>query len=276
VAESWRLKLTRAQQHLSDLNIEIDRYAQQHAYEAVRYTGSGKCHEHTNCWRYQLRITKEPDPWLAILTGDVIHNMRSGLDHIAVALAPRSRRYEAKFPIRMTDPWARKGRSYAAHNPETRRSFNTAVKGMSGDAVAVIKQLQPYQPGGAPGTHFLAQLSKLENADKHRQLLAFVPGLSEVTTIAEARGEVLTQSFLTPEHFVKKDAQVSHFGWLGSPSLEESEVNVEVRGTPVVAIKLIEIERGYTPLNFMLQSGIDWIRDEVFPSLERCLNSRSS
>lgn len=280
MTESWRLKLDRAEQHLADLKREIDGYTNEHAYEAVRNVGGAKCHEHIDCWRYRLRITKKPDPWLAILAGDVVHNLRSGLDHIAVALVPSTRRSKASFPIRTLDPWAREDRRYVFRNPERRRSFNTAVKGMPAAAVAVIKELQPYRRPLEAGVHILAQLSRLENADKHRQLIPVAAGLTGVTSTVSARGQFLDQPFRTPRHFIPDGAQIAHFGWLPTPPLQPSEVDVKVRGTPLVSIKVVERDLtqeqlpGWAPLDELLRHVIDGIRDEVFPPLEPYVRRR--
>lgn len=273
MTDSWRLKVDRAEQHLGDLKREIDRYAEQHAYKAVHHVGGVKCHEHPDCWRYRLQITQEPDPWLAILAGDVVHNLRSALDHIAVALVPSSRRYKASFPIRMEDPWVRENGRYVA-KPETRRSFNTAVKGMPAAAITAIKELQPYKEGPDARIHLLAQLSTLENADKHRQLIPFAAGLRRVASKVTARGQVLYQTFPTPRHFIPDGAQIAHFGWRIPPPLAPSEVNVEVRGTPLVAIKVIQRDRsqkglpGWSPTDELLRHIVEGIREEVFPALE--------
>jgi hypothetical protein len=272
--ESWRLKLERAEEHLLDLHAGIARYADKHAYEAVRQVG-GKCHQHADCWRYHLRITEQPDPWLAILAGDVIHNLRSSLDHIAVAIAPRSRRYNASFPICKVDPWERQGRRYL-HHIERRRSFNTAVKGMADEAVAAIKDLQPYRQGVEASIHIFAQLSRLENADKHRELIPYAAGLNDVTTTAKARGHTLDQGFKTPRHFIPDDALIAHFGWNEptAPPLQPSEVKVQVRGSPLVAVKVIERDMAkgqlpaYAPLDGLLRHVLDGIRDQVLPALE--------
>jgi hypothetical protein len=273
--KSWRLKLDRAEEHLLDLHDGIARYADKHAYEVVRQVRGAKCHQHADCWRYRLRITEQPDPWLAILAGDVIHNLRSSLDHLAVAIAPRSRKYNASFPICKVDPWERQGRRYL-HHIETRRSFNTAVKGMADEAVAAIKELQPYRQGAEASIHIFAQLSRLENADKHRELIPYAAGLNEVTTTAKARGHTLDQAFKTPRHFIPDDAQIAHFGWNDptGPPLQPSEVKVQVRGTPLVAVKVIERDMAkgqlpaYAPLDGLLRHVLDGIRDKALPALE--------
>ena len=46
--------------------------------------------KHPTHWRFVLQITEPPDPQIAIVFGDFLFNVRSALDHVAVACAPPS------------------------------------------------------------------------------------------------------------------------------------------------------------------------------------------
>src|SRR5688500_17747586 len=96
--ESWRLKLVRARDHLNEIEALIATYGQTQAHAAVRVKPAKR---QPNLWVYNLKITVPPDPMLAVVIGDVVHNARSALDHIAVALVPNKHRSAASFPIRM-------------------------------------------------------------------------------------------------------------------------------------------------------------------------------
>jgi hypothetical protein len=280
MTESWRLKIERAEKHLGELRVEIDRYTQTHPFETVRVRGGPRCNQHRDCLRYRLRVTSQPGPGLAIIAGDVLHNARSALDHLAVALVPPARRRSAGFPIELDDIWARKQRKYVVRDSERRRRFNSAINGMPKPAVRIIKAVQPYRRGGKGTAHVLYLLSKLENADKHRELIPFAAGLNDTVATATARGQAIALPMPDlPEAptFVADGHVVAHFGYRsapGMPPLRESEVNVEVRGTPRVAIQIAERDPKtgalpeFMPLLNLLETLLRQIRDEIFPALE--------
>jgi hypothetical protein len=132
---------------------------------------------------------------------------------------------------------------------------------MSAEAIAEIKRLQPYRNGKKARHTTLYLLSGLDNADKHRQFVLLAAGLNNVVSTVTARGKRLELAM--PDWadgtaaFVEDGAVVAHFGekpgaWtttpsnllIPSPPLQESEVNVEVSGTPRVAIKIVDEEVG--------------------------------
>ena len=190
-------------------------------------------------WRYVLRVTEQPDPKLAVLIGDFVHNMRSALDHIAVALAPPDRWKSAGFPIQFEDIWETCSHGlYVNKDEQARKRFSSLTEGMPAGAIALIKRLQPYS--NAPEdvlAHPIGVLSRLENADKHRNLIALGSGVEDGTTIVTARGQTLEQDAFGFRH---NGAEVAKFQPVGPEmaGLEESEVDVEVRGPTVIALRV--------------------------------------
>ncbi|HLY68074.1 MAG TPA: hypothetical protein VKU60_21220, partial [Chloroflexota bacterium] len=182
MADSWRLKLDRAEKHLKEFEVKVGDYIKRYPYVPERI----KCNKKHHCWRYVLRVTEQPDPELAIALGDVIHNMRSALDHLATALVPTRRRYSASFPIILDN--IEDAALPTPYDLKSRAAFDTAVTGMPAKAIAIVKAFQPYRAGADrdPRFHALAILSRWENADKHRQLLVVSSGLDEggITVIA--------------------------------------------------------------------------------------------
>lgn len=251
MTDSWLLKLDRADKHLDEFNREVALYIDKHAHRTVR-TLSPKCNVHRDCWRFHLEITHQPDANFAVILGDVTHNLRSALDHIAVAIAPKRRKYSTFFPIIDEDI------EYGFFVPtktqlEARQSFDRAVEGMPADAVAIIQRAQPYhlRPETAHETHLLRVLSRLDNADKHRELIVLSSGLGNVKATVYARRYSLTQGGPV-NTFVEDGAQVLHFTtdrlW---PPVSESEMNVQVRGT-----QLITVEVGLGPNDVFRVEGI--------------------
>lgn len=271
MADSWRLKVDRAEQHLQEFKAAIDGYAQSHPYEAVRIVRGAKCHEHANCWRYRLHMT-QPDATLSIICGDVLYNLRSALDHLAVAMVAKGRRYNASFPVVSENIWAKQNRRYIVHNPERRRSFRIAVAGMPVEAVTAIKSIQPYQMGNLAKVAVLYQLNSLNNADKHRQLIAFARGLKDAKVAITVRGVPLP-GYDLESPFVQNDAMVAHGGRDGYPVTPEAEMNVQIDGTPVIAVKVVELDgnrgTGYMDVLHLFDTVIPWLRNQVFPFMEK-------
>jgi hypothetical protein len=260
VSESWYLKLDRAEYHLNDLYTEIGRFIDDKPYDIVRVP---ECRKHPDCWRYILR-TRAVDPSCALILGDAVHNMRSALDHLAVALSGHR---QASFPILTDDieqPRTKKDR-------EARTRFNRAVEGMPPEAVATIKTFQPYHERTEieRRTQGLAVISYIDNADKHRSLTLVSTGLVGASSTTSARGRVLYQTGTYPaEAFIADGAEVAHWGWVATdePPLEESEVHMETRGTPTVTMHVGLAEGEPEPR--YLTPCLKWLRDEVIPSLE--------
>ena len=144
---SWRLKIARAKKHLNEVEAELWNYSGRHPYEAVR---DRKSQKNPNIRHFRLRLTEHPDPMLAVIIGDFLFNVRSALDHLAVALAPRKWRYDASFPIELVNPWKESGADADSPDvPQRRRRFETALRGMPEEAVAFIKSIQPYNTNPA-------------------------------------------------------------------------------------------------------------------------------
>jgi hypothetical protein len=258
--ESWHLKLDRAEHHLKDLDAEIARYVDSKPYDVVRVP---KCRKHADCWRYVLRI-RPIDPVCALILGDAVHNMRSALDHLAVALSGHG---DASFPIVADD----------IDHPTTQRElnararFNRSVQGMPAKAVAAIRDYQPFHEPTkiTRRTQGLAVIGYIDNADKHRTLALVSPGLAHANSITTARGQVLYQTGSYPaEAFIENGADVAHWGWAAAdqPPLEESEVHMQTNGTPTVTMH-VGLDEGEPELGY-LPPCLSWLRNDVVPSLE--------
>ena len=261
---SWRLKLDRAEKHLEEIDDEILLYGESHPYRAVR---DPKQNRNPNLWRYRLWIDQPPDPRIAVIFGDVIHNIRSALDHLAVGISDREHKYRAGFPIQLENIWAKEGRHYvlggrAGRNK--RRSFNSKIAGMTPQAIAIIKGLQPYHDGSRPALiNPLYQISFLENADKHRQLLPIAPGVRHATAHVVARGRVINQTLWG---FCQNGAVVAEFGEDFTPPLQDGEVDVNLYGVPAVAIKVARADWHVDPTQF--RTIVQWLRSDILPALE--------
>ena len=154
-----RIKIERAKKNLNDMEAEIRANRDKHSHVVIE-------DDHTKVsWGFSQMANDPPIrklprlPASAIATaGDVVHNLRSALDHLAHQLvvvgtpnAEPSRLIE--FPI------AKDATAY-----ESKKAAK--VEGMRPEAVKAIDALQPYK-GGCRGD-ILWRIHDLDNHDKHR------------------------------------------------------------------------------------------------------------
>ena len=129
------------------------------------------------------------DPRLSVLTGDVLHQLRSSLDHMACDLILSnggSITLKSQFPIFLYEP---------TKQGDIRR-YNGQIEGVTRpEILTIIKRHQPYAAGdGRGGSHSLAVLKSLSNIDKHRALILHV-----VTIEARIRGTVRWKNGIVSE-----------------------------------------------------------------------------
>lgn len=149
-----RVKIKRAEKHLRDLAAELL------AARNVRTTVVGpKTSPHTGQTVRGL-VTLPRLPFDAVATaGDIVHNLRSALDHLAYQLVivgsgkEPSRRVE--FPI---------AKDLATYEAEKARK----LEGMRPPAIEAIDNIKPYKGGNEP----LWRIHELDNIDKHRTLFS--------------------------------------------------------------------------------------------------------
>jgi hypothetical protein len=153
-SSNWKLK--GASENLKSLKAEITAFVESDPYRvSVKFEPEPGCHV------MRLHIIEEPDPQLGVRVGELVHNLRSALDHIAWQLAclknsekvSAKRRRDIYFPV--------------CHTVEQFESF--PMLDLIGEpAQAILREFQPYQRGDRPRDHWLAGLNRLWNRDKHR------------------------------------------------------------------------------------------------------------
>lgn len=133
------------------------------------------------------------------LAGDVIHNLRAALDHLAQHLAligcptlTDKELRQIEFPIAET---------YAKYE-----SGKTGkVKGIKPDAIEAIDSLKPYGDGDGEFSALLWRLHALDNIDKHRTLFTFGP---EFIFTADWMGQGVYHFKTDNPHFAGIEAEV--------------------------------------------------------------------
>jgi hypothetical protein len=191
-------------------------------------------------WKVQTLPPKIP-----VVAGDVVHNLRSALDHTVWQLViangghPTS---NTQFPI-CSDP------------PATGLKIDG---GVSEAALDVVTQAQPYAVPFDWPDHPLTVLRHVSNIDKHRELARGTHGIDEVllwygdhepTTPWKARLEVGEAD----EHSAK----------VRFVPLPDDVVDVGGDARYWVQIEYSEIENSYTPLYSTLDHLAPWVRQLV-------------
>ena len=116
--------------------------------------------------RYVVRVRIERDPpieW-SLRVGDVVHNLRSALDHLIWQLVLRNGKTPrgTQFPIFDQRPV----------KPGDVERWNRMIAGVSDEAERFIAACQPYQGTDGRDAHTLAGIRDLSNEDKHRVLVS--------------------------------------------------------------------------------------------------------
>jgi hypothetical protein len=147
-----RLKLKRASYHLNELQRGVAAFLQSGPYEAV-----AQDNPETGMREARIRVKTPVPPALSAICGDVVHNLRAALDHLAGQLViansgqPDS---NTEFPIGQAE----------SHYEAIR---DRKAKGFSKAALDILDGLKPYKGGNDA----LWRVHQLDIVDKHRLLL---------------------------------------------------------------------------------------------------------
>jgi hypothetical protein len=227
VIDAINLRLDRAYEHLVEIERLIDTYTSGEPY-AVR----PEFERRPRVYVYRLRHIEEPDPKIAVVIGDLLHNLRAAMNYCMGGLVPSRRAAKTQFPILAVDPFARErpGGRYLQRQPDTRRAWRSWVKGVHPDALAIIERLQPYHPGPRGTPRYLAVLNALNNGDKHRRLTVVSGGAVNVSVKAYALdGTLLTDRTPVGNTLLQDGTELFR---------HPTEVQVHVRLTAHVGIRL--------------------------------------
>ncbi len=167
-----RGKIQRADEHIRNLNAEITAFLSENSYS----TTSEPDHDARES---VLRVVgPEPPLRFSVTAGEIIHQLRSSLDHLVWQLVLQNGKIptqEHQFPICSTlDKYE-----------NSRKRGRT--KGVSASAAALIQGCQPYHKGKDFERHPLWVLREMDDTDKHRLLVVVgaVASLREVAVGSE-------------------------------------------------------------------------------------------
>lgn len=247
-----------------DINQEAMRYAESHPYTCDRIYFFDT--EDTIWGRFH--ITKQPDPMIAIMLGDFIHNLRSALDWVVVACSPRKHRFKAGFPIISKDIFAKDANGDFVVDDTERQHFETALQGLCPEARAIVVGLQPYHMGTNSHRAILGLISRLENADKHRELITIGCGGRDIRAnliIPNFPREIeLPDVLATGEDFLKDNTLVRY---VIPPKVlsyvHPAEVDVHLVGTVKVLVKVARASGDQAPNFYLIDSIMGMALSEV-------------
>lgn len=155
-----REKLNRADCHLKTLHEEIGAFI-----DAKRDSIVDDFEHERSSYVFWLQDLEEPPLRWGVIIGEIVHNLRSALDHLVWQVIKLKRKPRGKpgYPIWCKEPeggfcaWA-----YGSSN------HRGPLFGASPRAIACIERTQPYHGGDC---RLLLLLDRLWSADKHRFML---------------------------------------------------------------------------------------------------------
>jgi hypothetical protein len=148
---SCYLKLRRVEQHADALQDALDGFLGSNPYAII-------CEREPKLDEYVLwtKVREQPPPEWSPIVGDIVHNWRSALDHLAYQLVIRNGNTPSsrtQFPIFSKSPFDASLYSKTKDAKNALERWNGQVSGMHPSDVAVIERLQPYKGGHGPDTH---------------------------------------------------------------------------------------------------------------------------
>lgn len=204
-------KMARADESIQVLDAEISSFLKSGVYRIVGQRDP-------DARQYRLVAVGPPPPLrFSVLAGEIIHHLRSSLDHLVWQLVLANggtpdRRTE--FPI-----------------SETLSQYKDAcgrgkIAGVSKSAAAIIKALQPYHRGARFQHHPLWVLHEMDRIDKHRLLVTVAVGVrtgNELRIGSEPGGEGVIEitNFVPAEGFIRPSeggTEVARLTFASDPS----------------------------------------------------------
>jgi hypothetical protein len=189
------LKVTRGHDQLNALKAEVDAFFHGKAYKLTPKF------EPEELAAYMVVEGKEIPPMWSVIIGEIIHDLRSALDHLVWELVIKDTGAQpngtkTQFPIFETKA-----------GYESERGEKLCLRGVGTTARALIQSAQPFATGEGDKSP-LWQLRELSNWDKHKSiaLAALLLGKAEIE--ANARPEELEFLAVTRSGLIENGAIV--------------------------------------------------------------------
>jgi hypothetical protein len=217
-------KIERAEEHIKNLKSEIDAFflSDPKPYRIVRETqDEGRSHQWIG---FEDRALP---PRISVITGEIIHQLRSSLDHLVVAMVRQRGRTVNKdhgFPI-----------------TETPEKFKSAVDGgkikcISLAAQRLIESKQPYNTRDGAPSSVLNALHRNDIEDKHCLLLVVTACafMDSMTVNSDDQGHPVRHdlSVFPPTRLTKEGVKIAAIGCAKGP-----EFDPKAEFSPLVAFE---------------------------------------
>jgi hypothetical protein len=148
------LKLNWAKRHLDTLDADLEAF---HKSDPCRFT----VHDDLESQRHILRIDLDNVPdHISLRCGDAFYCMRSSLDQLVWRLAKLNVGVPGRTQFPIVEKW----------DDDSRVRFKRCLVDVPGEAVTIIRDLQPANGTGSAKASFLWQLNAMCNLDKHRRI----------------------------------------------------------------------------------------------------------
>ncbi len=204
-----RLKRARAWDQINSLKADIASFLRS---DPTPYAPKVDFNGQTQTLTISINVNKVPDATWGIRVGEIVHNLRSALDHVICALfikanrQPPELRDKHQFPIFNTQA-------------DFRRTIPQFLKGLDDKAIDLIRSEQPFSIcEGGTGESVespLWHLKELSNCDKHRTIhlvgillheynFTFPPLIREVTLhkeVVQNSGPIQQDAVLARAYF---------------------------------------------------------------------------
>ncbi len=159
--EGCQLKLDRAYEHTETLYQAVQGFLRRNPHEPIP-----EVHVQPPEYVAWMKVREDPPLRWGIIAGEVIHNLRSALDHLVhqLALANGKTPGGISYPVLTEDPGGPKV------SDRTRSIWTNLEKRIHPDDLAIIEDTQPYKGGDSGVGQTLLALNRLSNWDKHNAI----------------------------------------------------------------------------------------------------------
>jgi hypothetical protein len=264
IVPSYLTKLRTARDDLEDLEREIERYVMRDPYGVVE-RAEGRRRPKVR----RLQITSDPaNTEIPRIAGDILYNLRSGLDHVMAALVPTAQRGSAHFPIFFQGVWEKDAPGDDAQRKKERGRWHSDTKALSEPVLAVLRGLQPLDGEEQPDdeAHVLQTLRQLANTDDHRRPPVAALGLSDCMvkwtlpdgTVQHGTGHAKRDASGRLDQVMKDGSKLK--------DIPLAATNVEIAGVPVVAMH-IPSEGRYVPIPQFFVNASNLIEQRIITPL---------
>jgi hypothetical protein len=198
-------------------------------------------------------------PRISCMLGDLVHNARSYLDHVACVMVKAGGctvTHDIQFPV-----------------CDSADSFKkTTARRLRGAPQGFINFVETLQPFNTTGTNYLRLISDLDNQDKHRDLLVSAMLPSRIDFSAEGpQNAVQDLRFPTAFSFPLREGDELVRFWL-SPEVQLEKVGIKIG----FAAQLVFAEEGplfQVPVIPLLYSALKYLEENFSNPLDQLLDA---